>query len=109
VFEVVVALGILFRSDVGVACGVVAKPFGKTEVGLLHRDDGGDPVNEMARAVDGLARHVSREVGTGAGVIIGDRFEIVSAAEESPDLIVHARVVSLTKRANSPLTPPWVL
>jgi hypothetical protein len=42
---------------------------------------------------DCLARALGRNVGTGTGLVIGNRFETVGAAEKGAELTIDARVV----------------
>jgi hypothetical protein len=60
----------------------------------IGRDEASHALHETPRGVDCGARVLGRDVRTGAGLVIGNRFEIVGAAKECPQLMVNTRVAS---------------
>ena len=52
-----------------------------------------DTFDKLARGPDRVARSLCRHVRTGAGEIIGNGFELVSAGKERPQAGVNARIV----------------
>jgi hypothetical protein len=60
----------------------------------VRREQTRDTFDKPLRGLDRLARSLRRHVRTGAGEIIGNGFELVSAGKERPQAGINARIVS---------------
>jgi hypothetical protein len=62
--------------------------------GFRFLQESRDNLNEPSGGLGRQARALGGDMRAGAGLVVGDRFQIVGVAKKRPQLIINARIVS---------------